>query len=170
MKLIQGAIMLAAILGTGAAALAQDQDLEDTSMRGLTGIYVLVDKLPEVLKTSGILDVELESQVEIQLKKAGIKIIERPEALALRGKPFFYIQVRGAKPRGQPVYSIFVIGALVQRVSLERDPSLTGFARTWIITNFSSAEEKELRTQTTFCVWQVAQSFINSYLSVNPKP
>ena len=168
MKLIRGALVLAVLLLTGPAAVVQVRDLEDTSMRGLPGIYVFVDKLPDNFLSSGIVDVELESQVELQLKKAGIKVLERPDALALRGKPFLYIQVRGAKLRDQPAYAILAIGALVQRVTLERDPSLTGFSRTWMISSFNSAGDQDLKRQIEFSVAQVAAQFVKSYLSANP--
>ena len=139
-------------------------------MRGLPGIYVFVDKVPDELKTGGSLDVELESDVETQLKKAGIKILDRPVALALRGKPFLFIQVRGAKVRDQPVYSTLVVAALVQRVTLERDPSLTGFARTWMISSFDSPGEQDLKHQIEASVTQLVQEFIKSYKAANAKP
>lgn len=169
MKSTQGALILAAIIGTGLPALAQDQESEDTSMRGLPGIYVFVDKIPASLNSGGALDVELESQVEVRLKRAGIKILERPEALAHAGKPFLFIQVRGAKVSDQPVYSLVVIGGLVQRVALERDPSLTCFARTWMISSFNSPREQELKAQIFASVAQVADEFAKSYRQANPK-
>jgi hypothetical protein len=167
MKLLQSAFIVAILTGTAPAARAQARDLEDTSMRGLPGIYVFVDKLPQDLKPDGVLDVELESQVELLLKKAGIKILERPDALSLRGKPFLYFQVRGSKLRDQAAYAILVIGSLVQRVILERDPSLTGFSRTWMISSFNSAGEQDLKRQIEASVTQVAEQFVKAYLSAN---
>ena len=170
MKLIQHLLVLAAMVGAGPVTLAQVQDLQETSVRGLPGIYVFADKLPEALQSSGVLDVELESDVEIQLKKAGIRILDRPEALALRGKPFLHVQIVGAKLPDQPVYSFLVIAALVQRVVLERDPSATGFARTWMGSNFNASGERELKPQIKASVAHVADQFIKAYRSANPKP
>jgi len=148
----------------------QNEGSERLSLRGIGGIYVLVGKLSPDLAAAGIIDADLEAEVEIRLKKAGIKVLEEREALALPGQPLLYIQIGGTKVVDLPMYVISLNSALSQRVTLERDGAIRCAANTWSVSGVTAAATQSLNQKIKSALASVADQFIKDYLSANPRP
>ena len=64
--------------------------LRKESLRGMHGIYVVVEDLGPELK--GVLTRNtLRKRVEMQLRTAGIRIVKELEAAKLPGEPYLYV-------------------------------------------------------------------------------
>jgi hypothetical protein len=150
--------------------IAQDDGSERISLRGISGIHVLVGMISTDLAAAGIIDADLEAEVEIRLKKAGIKVLEQREASALLGQPFLYIQVGGTKVVDLPMYVISLNGALSQKVTLDRDSTIRCSANTWSVSGVTAAAAQSLNQKIKSALAVLADQFIKDYLSANPKP
>ena len=139
-------------------------------MRGIGGIYVLVGKLPAELEAAAMTDVELEAGIELQLKKAGIKVLRSRDASALPVTPCLYFQLQVAKIAELPVYAITINASLLQRVNLVRDNSISGSAHTWFLSGTTAASEQNLGQKIKSSVDLLADQFIKDYLSMNSRP
>jgi hypothetical protein len=154
----------------GQVQSVQQIDTEASSLSGITGIYVMIGKIPPELAEAGVIDVEIEAEVEHVLKKAGIKVLQQREALSLPGQPVFFIQIGGAKAANLPVYAVGVLGGLTQRVTLERDSSHKCGAHTWLLSGATAGEAQMLNQKIKAAVVSLADAFVKDYLWANPKP
>jgi len=168
---ILGIIALLALLGgEGQVVRVQESDTEQASLRGIIGIHVMIGKIPAELAQAGVIDVELEAEVELRLKKAGIKVLEQREALSLPGQPIFFIQIGGAKVADLPVYAVTILGALSQQVTLERDSTQKCTAHTWSLSGTTAAGTQVLNQKIKAAAAALTDQFVKDYLSVNPRP
>src|SRR5215472_3875500 len=107
--------MVTQLLGQVATA---EEDRE--SLRGLTGVYVLVEHLTKEAERDGLSENQLQTDVELRLRRAGIKVQTRQESLASPGRPYLYVRVTERKKSDLPLYALCVQVEFVQAVQLER--------------------------------------------------
>jgi hypothetical protein len=150
-------------------AFAINGKSNQATLRGLSGVGVLVEKLPPELERQGLIGDRLQMEVELKLRMAGIKVLTREESLKTPGEPHLYvnINVNTAKTESD-IYPYSIDVLLIQNVSLLRDPKQTTFAVTWSTGGVGSIE-KSFVGQLRDSVEEMVDLFVKAYVSENPK-
>jgi hypothetical protein len=150
---------------------------DHASFRGLKGIYILIDgRFDEVIK-EGVTKDQLKTDVELQLRKAGIKVLTEQEFVALPGAPYLSITLLtsegacgGAGPiSSRRVYAICTLIRLNQNAMLERNPKIKTNVVTWGCNIIAWDEAKNIKRIIREGVKDGIDRFMNDYLAVNPK-
>jgi len=145
-------------VGSAAAQLS----LGKQSLKRLPGVVVIVEDLSSQMVDAGVNKDQIQQDVELRLRKAGIRVLSRNTSSA----PVIDVIIGGVKiPRtNATAYAIAL--TLGQRVILERDPSIKLYAQTW--SSALSVGYVINRTEIRNDLGDVVDSFINDYLSQNP--
>lgn len=150
---------------TGIAASAQSKE----SLRGLVGFEVSIDDVSDQSANSqGLTPAQLQTDVELRLRKAGIQVLSKSQRQALPSQPVLYIALT-LIPDDPNVsrYAFHIECAVVQRL-LVGSSNQKLMVYTWIkgVTGLTNkAQLAGLRSD----VGDLVDDFINAYLSVNPK-
>lgn len=66
---------------------------EKDSLKGLPGVRVLVEGLNKDTKSLGITRESLKTTAELELRRAGIRVLAEEEGRKIKGNPFVYIDL-----------------------------------------------------------------------------
>ncbi|MFQ5709667.1 MAG: hypothetical protein ACE5HO_19600 [bacterium] len=145
---------------------AQSNFSETESLRGLRGVMVLVEKLPEHLIAEGLSKAQLEKAVEARLHKANIPVLTEPEWLRVLGSPLLWININAFNidRAGYLAYAIEV--QLHQHVILTRKPSFETMAPTWNSGSIGIAKAKDFK-RLQKALNKHVDRFIKQYLEMN---
>lgn len=165
--------LLVLITALVSPALA-DSEFERATLKGLTGVNVLVEKLHADVEREGLAQSTLRTDVELKLRQAGIRVLTEKEMLATptRGAPYLYLTVGATKGTGTlaGVYSLYIRLELRQSVILERNPSITSVGvTTWDSTAHLGIVPVHSLSAVRGIVRDAVDEFINAYLAANPK-
>jgi hypothetical protein len=139
------------------------------TLRGLSGVGVLVEQLAPEIEREGLIKNQLQIEVELKLKMAGIKVLTKEECLKTPGEPYLYVNVNvNIAKTESDIYPYSIDVLLMQKVSLLRDPKQTTYAVTWSTGGVGSIE-KSILSQLRTSVEEMVDLFIKTYLSENPK-
>ena len=154
------------LLLAASAATAQDTEINRQSLKGLKGVYVLVESLQPGAERDGLNKTSIQTDVELKLRQAGIMVLTEAESFETPGAPHLYINLN---TRSGSVYAFSINVRLRQTVRLDRDPSMQLSAvTTWSEEALGIIGRDNLREIRDYIKDYVDQ-FINAYLSVNPK-
>ncbi len=171
------ALLSASLLAISISEQEQIKDYGISTLSGLRGICVVVKlsvnianedagkhRLPFLTKN------DLQTQVEIELRKAGIKVLS-----SYRGPDdgFFVVAVGAMKEsKDGPLYAFDIQSVLMQRVALLRNRKIETTAVTWPYNQTSTfGTTPSLMVERTIkdIVARQVDEFINDYLAANPK-
>jgi len=137
------------------------------SLRGLKGVYVIIESLKPDIEADGLREDQIQTDVELKLRLAGIKVLTEEEWEKELGCPCLYVKVSARK--WESIYSCSTDVELHQDVYLVRDSSIRVFgAITWYKSSFGLIGEMKVY-QIRDSIKDYVDEFINDYLSVNPK-
>jgi hypothetical protein len=102
--------------------------LRKKSLIGMHGIYVVVEDLGPELK-GVVTRSALRKRVEMQLRTAGIRLVNELQAAKLPGEPYLYLNL-AALPLGPKRYACRIDLEVHQLVALANH-SASGHASTW---------------------------------------
>src|ERR1700737_4943932 len=124
------AVALTVLIPSQAAA---DNDAERESLKALRGVAVAVQAaLPPEAEQGGLSQAKLQTDVELKLRQAGIRVLTSTERLSAAGSPTLVVTLGTTRsPAGFYAYSVTV--NLVQAVYLARDPTVGAWAATWTL-------------------------------------
>ena len=139
------------------------------TFRGLPGVQVVVEPLKPDAEQDSLTESQLQTDVELRLRKAGIRVLTRQERLATPGGPFLYVNVNTWKsPPGFPGVYIYAFEVrLTQRVVLERDIDIATHAGTWTasaVGKVGAARLRDIREH----VGDIVDAFINDFVIAQP--
>lgn len=140
-------------------------DLGRISLKGLDGVHVGVMKLNFEIK--GVTRDGIREVVELQLKRAGIKVLSPKECLLTPGAPTLNIGLRVFKcpdNKEKPGHVYAVSLQLVQGVFLARDAEISLHADTWKTNDWGRVAEVDTLTEK---IEQGVDKFIQSYQAAN---
>jgi len=145
--------------------LAGDE-LDQRALRGLKGVSVLVEGMNPQAERLGPTKAQIQTDVELRLRKAGVRVLTKKEGDETPGMPWLYVNVNTLFLQKIPlvVYNISVV--LNEMVTLARGFEhvgsiwSTGFTGAVGVSNIG-AIRKDVGDQ--------VDKFINDYLAVNPK-
>src|SRR5438128_12486274 len=118
-RVLVGLAVLWGIIGLSVSRSgAQDSELSRATLRGLPGVEVIVANLKPEVERAGLTKEQLQTDVELQLRKAGIRVFTSEESRRVQGQPWLYVEVHALlSSHGLVVYNILVM--LNQRAFLE---------------------------------------------------
>ena len=147
---------------------ALDNEVTRSTLRGIKGVYVIVDSLTPEIEKSGLIVDLLKTDVELKLRLAGIKVLSNEE---FHAGPAGIIPILGVTPTIMKSTTIYIynIGIMLNQgvILLRQQEDLkVSIAITWShgLTGFTS-NLHSIRDR----VKDLVDIFINAYLSVNPK-
>ncbi len=164
-RLLMFPLGITLLTALASAACAQDTEITRPTLRGLRGVEVLVEDFDENSKRAGYDKRTFQTDLELQLRMAGIKVLTVDETLALPGRPYLYLNVHSLARQPGEIAAVAVELALNQGVWLRRDPSVQSIASTWSSTGVAQADLSHVRD----FVKELTDDFTNAWLSVNPK-
>ena len=163
MRMILIALALIVIFSfNGHAQTAPDVE----SLRGLQGVAVLFSKYPKELEQNGLTMTQVNTEVEIRLRKAGIKLLTAEEAFKSPGAPMFLVRLESTEHLG--LYAVSIRLEFQQSVSLYRKPSTIVRCATWQVSNLITVGVNNFR-QVKDLVGDGVDIFANDFLTANQK-
>ena len=166
---LEGAV-LCALLGLSVTPSgASNTEATRATLQGLLGIHVVMEEFTPEVESAGLLRQQLQTEVELRLRLAGIRVLTQEERLKVVGHPVLSINVHVLLNQllGLTVYHISV--ALYQAVSLDTGAVAGGGGATWGIATMGSLALNDL-ARVREQVRALIDEFSNAYLSVNPRP
>ncbi len=150
---------------------AGNTESERATLRGLEGVDVVVEDIRNDAERDGLTKDAVQTDVELRLRQAGIRVLTREERLNTPGQPWLYVKVFTVTRSGGLCAYNSIDVEFWQSVRLDRDSSLFWGAdqKKWSTPRIvGTAEGGNLRDVRETLRDKVDQ-FINAYLSVNPK-
>ena len=152
--------------------LAQEAPTTAATLRGLTGVDVVVEELPTEaeVEEAGLGSSAVQEDIESQLREGGIRVLSDEEWQAAPGRPWLFVRVQMLRPQAARRAFVYVISLdLMQQVGLARDPGIDAVGMTW--------RTGEIGTVSAINVSRVRDSlrahvdtFIDAYWAVNVRP
>lgn len=105
-------------------------DKRDT-LRGLTEVSVLVEYLPDDIEREGLNREHLKRDIEVRLRKAGLRVLTTSEIATSSGSPYLYVAVYAITGPTVTVNAYAITLTLKQLVHLSRNPTTELFVTTW---------------------------------------
>jgi hypothetical protein len=143
---------------------ADDDENTRPSLRGLTGVAVIIEDLKPEIEQNGLTLSAIRTDIELKLRQAGIPIIG---LVNIPGKPFLHISVDVLRS-DRPTWPYAIRVELRQMVSLTRDPAISMHTATWDVGSYGTIAKQNLRNLRDSAK-DLVDEFINAYLAVNPK-
>jgi hypothetical protein len=143
------------------------------SLKGLKGVEVLIEELNPDLENLNLTMIQIQSDVESKLRKAGVQVLSKEENEKVQPlrKPYLYIRINSCKLSSRKESIAFNIGiALNQQVTLrgQADSKKCFFAPTWYTSVVGAAGRKNIQ-EILDTVQDLTDKFINAYLKANSK-
>ena len=166
-KLIPNFVLVVGLLtlAMGRPVMGSDNEYARATLKGISGVQVLVESFDENAKNAGFDIRTFQTDMELKLRLAGIKVLTKKESFAAPGSPYLYLNVNPLSPGERESNFPYAIGLeLRQEIRLIRDPSihLSG-ATTWSTSSIGYGDIPYIRES----VKDHMDKFINAWLSVN---
>ena len=148
---------------------AQTPGQQRDSLRDLPGFRVTIENFDEKDSAlQGVSRSQIQNDVELRLRKAGIRVLTEKEWLNSLNAPTLYVNIN-LMTSSAGLYAYDVSVDIQQEVILKTSPSRTTIATTWdkaMVGALGSRNLGDLRNS----VNDLVDFFINDYLAANPKP
>jgi hypothetical protein len=150
---------------------AIDTELTRQTINGLKGVNITVENIqPNIQKyaqKTGLTKENIQKDIDIKLKSAGIKIFNREEWLNAPGRPMLYVNVN-THEYDKYWYAFDIQMELRQIVTLETNPSVKTMADTWS-TNMTGIANIGTLNSIRNSVGVLVEKFIDAYKLANQK-
>jgi hypothetical protein len=143
-------------------------DLQRETLRGLAGVWVVVEKLNPELDQAGLTRTQLQTDAEDRLHKVGIKVLTQDECWTTPGMPWLYITVALLKA-SETTYAATIGTSLNQEITLTRNPQIKTFGVTWDAGVHIGTVGADSLPTVRESVGGLIDKFITDYLAVNQK-
>jgi hypothetical protein len=162
--------MVVAMLASAGAWGEFFADQKET-MRGISGVKVVVEHLNDKAEEAGLNLERVQRTAELELRKAGIKVLSEEEWLNTEGFPRLYINITTSfhAQANDSLVGFAVSMELKQLVVLARDASKECTAVTWTARSAGSVGANNIDKIRTDGLISDLEEFINDWLTVNPK-
>jgi len=144
---------------------------ERDSLQGLKGVFVVLEEIKpdgESAERDGLSRLQIKTDIELRLRKAGIRVLNADEFSREPGKPYLYVNLGLFRiDDDQYVFTLHV--DLLQDVRLNRNPAILCLgSRTWTSpSSFGRVGIKRLNACRESVIDRVDQ-FANAFLAANP--
>jgi hypothetical protein len=150
-------------------AVASDSEIDRASLKGLTGVFVLVEELNPPEEQAGLKAADIQTDVEEKLRLAGIPLLSKAEGVSTPGMPTLYISVSVASSATSDLWPFNIDVDLEQNASLTRSSEIfVPTAITWHVGAIGGVAKSDVPSIRDRVRGQVDR-FVRAYLAVNPK-
>lgn len=161
-------ILRFAVLALAPSALgAQESGASaNVALRGVAAMMVVADSLPDGAAKAGLFASQLQTDVELRLREAGIAILPASSA---PGSPVLFVQA-SLTPGESGLIAYTAHMTFGEAVRLMRVPTILTFGTTWEgprVLGYASAEH--VAEQVRKAVNDQVSAFLNAWLAVNPR-
>lgn len=165
--MVRSFFLLALALCSVSTVHAADDLSSRESLKGLPGVFIVVDDLDSSVEKAGLTKADIQSQVEQELRLAGVPILTREQWVTTAGGPYLHVNAfLFSSDAG--VWPFFVEVSSMQRVALERSSVNIFFAPTWSVATVGSVGTNKLG-QIKDIVKDYVDQFAKAYRDMNPK-
>jgi hypothetical protein len=119
MRLYPACIVLVLVLCSISPA---DNEDSRASLKGLPGFSVLVEELSPEVEQAGLKVADIQTDVELKLRLAGIPVLSQAQMLLAPGQPYLYILVIVAARTTTDLWPLGIELQLRQNVHLVPEP------------------------------------------------
>ncbi len=157
------ALVVALLLLPGVShALTHEQQI----LVGLKGVYIIVEEMEPQAERLGLTRAQIQTDVELRLRKAGVRVLTEEECFKMLGGPVLHVDVSTFSPPAILIVAYSVRVELIERVALESGfKTLGGIWHTHYIGVVGTKYIRDIRET----VGSQVEQFINDYLAANPK-
>lgn len=135
--------------------------------RGLGPIAVVIQDIdPEAVREDFNVSV-LKNDVEVELRKAGIRVVDRSELTDASGRPYLFVVIHLVKG-SLNTFNYHAELRFHQNASLTRNPDVILSVPTWS-RSVTGMERANRMTNVRDKVREMLMVYINEYLASNPK-
>lgn len=144
------------------------------NLQGLSGlnVYVGITGHSREAEKDGLRQSSLQTDVEVRLRQAGIKIFTEEENAKVLGRTEFVVELTLIKHQILEVAEMYFYTLdihLSEQATLMRNPSRTVWADSWVTLEWSGTLHGRNFTPLRDKLRDVTDEFINDYLAANPK-
>jgi hypothetical protein len=140
--------------------------IHQKALVGLRGMHVLVEKMDPQAEHLGLTEAQIQTDVELRLRKAGIRVLTEKEWKEAPGMPYLYVHVNTLVMQKLPIIANSVHVGLKEVVTLARGFKAVGeIWRADSIGNIGPENISKIRGY----VGDQVDKFINDYLAANQK-
>jgi Putative peptidoglycan binding domain len=162
-----GLAVLWGIIGlSGRESWADDSERTRATLRGVEGVHVVVGDLRPDIEQAGLTRQQLQTDVEFQLRQAGIPLVTSAERVHVPGQPFLAVAVH-VVPRADGLLAAYAITVEVYQVASLETAAVKATVSTWSVGKTGSIG-LPLLAALRDSVKDSVEHFIDAYLSVNP--
>jgi len=138
---------------------------QEATLQGLTGVLIRVE-LNETLLSDGLSKIQIKSDIEEQLRSAGIRVFTEKEWRNSASHPQLYVEVNGSKVQDNWKFYTFAVNVhLMQDVYIVRNnQTVLHQASTWFNGTAGHGYFGDVRSH----IKAMVESFSSIFLSVNP--
>jgi hypothetical protein len=159
-------VSLWSIVGLAVAgSYAEDEDVDRDTLRGLSGVHVVIESVRPEIERAGLTKQQLQTDVELRLRQTGIRVLSKAERAQVLGWPFLYVNVHVLISTGMAIYNIRV--DLKQEAQLSANDS-SAVVSTWSTGSLGRTGIANMPTDVRNSLRDRVDEFVNAYLSVNP--
>lgn len=142
------------------------------SLRGLPGVNVLIEPFQDgETESRGLTDRQLQTDVELRLRKAGIRVLTLQETKANSIHPTLYVNLNviPVEATSGQLYAFCLSVEVQQTVFLVTSPPSYTIANTWNTGTAGTVGIEHLGSLRGK-IGDLVDTFINDFLAANPKP
>jgi len=140
---------------------------EVRSLRGLSGVEVVVETPAEELLAAGLSAEQLRGELQSRLQERGIRVLTSGDRAP--GRPWLYFRTAAVKSSSTSILGYFVTVQLRQDVSLDRNPDSHCGASTWDASagGFSTSDAAAVTVR--HAAQDLADGFATDFAAANAK-
>lgn len=143
--------------------IAQTSAEEINTLDGFDTLEVIVGELNPDLERIGLTKAQIQTDVEIKLRRAGFKVKGEKELFT----PYILLVIRvGSNKNRNGIFALDIRTSLFQKVFLERKKSISVLSTTWEVENIGTVGEENVKDVRNLISDQV-DKFINDWLKAN---
>ena len=147
--------------------MASDSEIDRASLKGLTGVFVLVEELNPPEEQAGLKTADIQADAVQKLQAAGIPLLSKEQSIQAPGMPTLYISVSVASSTETDLWPFSIDVNLEQQATLKRNPdTFVPTAITWHVGSIGAVDKSNIRSVRDRVNEQIAK-FVNAYNKVN---
>jgi hypothetical protein len=141
---------------------AQSDAYSNGSLKGISSVYVVVEELDDDAKIIGLTEGAIQTDIELKLRLAGMRVVSEKEGMQLSGSPHIYVRAALAPSAKAACVEV----GMEQNVLLQRTRECLPGVKTWetggtILNPTAQGIRNHIKDQVDI--------FLNAWRSVNPK-
>jgi len=166
---VPAVLVLALWAGVQAADQARSAAVEGDTLRGLSGVFVVLEEVTREVEPLGLAYEVLKADTEQQIRRHGIQLLSEEGLSRVEGTPCLRVAV-GCKPGSagkDPLVSYTILVQFSQDVALTRDPNIVCSAVTWKKTVVGMVQRSGIQ-KIRGRVEDLVGMFVQDFLAANP--